>query len=165
MGYSIRPYKDGEERYVADLHTRIYTEEYSWGPAFTYYAVKIAMDFAGKEKSEREEMYIAESDGVSVGCIMLCGTDDPDIGQLRLFAVEKDHRRRGVGKALIDALMEKAKSAGYKGLILWTADPLKEAIRIYESFGFKKTETVPNDTWRTDGGTVYEIKMELHGLA
>ena len=165
MEYTIRPYRDGEERYIADLHTRIYTEEYSWGPAFTYYAGKIALDFADKAKSEREAMYIAETDGVPVGCIMLCETDDTDIGQLRLFAVEKEHRRRGVGKALMDALTEKAKSAGYKGLILWTADPLKEAIRIYESYGFKETETVPNDTWRTDGGTVHEIKMELHGLA
>lgn len=30
----IRDYRPGEEKYVADLHERLYAEEYGWGPAF-----------------------------------------------------------------------------------------------------------------------------------
>ena len=114
------------EKYVAELHRRLYTEEYSWGPAFIGYAAGIAMDFAIKEKNSSEELFIAEYRGHLAGCIMLCQTDDHDVGQLRLFAVEKNCRRHGIGKALMDTVMSMARTAGYKKMILWTASPLYE---------------------------------------
>ena len=160
MEYTIRPYRKHEEQYAADLHRRLYTEEYRWGNAFTDYAAKIALDFAGKEKNSREELFIAETDHKPVGCIMLCTADDPDTGQLRLFAVEKEYRKYGIGSALLAACMDKAKQADYRKMILWTADPLLDAIRLYERLGFRTVETVENHTWRTDGTAVYEIKME-----
>lgn len=161
MDFVVRPYRHGEEQYVADLHRRLYSGEYSWGPSFIDYAVKIALDFAKKDKGDGEELFVAEKDGTLIGCIMLCQTDDPDVGQLRLYAVEMDYRRYGVGTALIDALMEKAKSAGYKKLILWTASPLTAAIRRYEKLGFRATDSVENHTWSTEGALVEEIKMEM----
>ena len=91
---------------------------------------------------------------------MLCETDDPSTGQLRLFAVEKSRRRQGIGRALMEALLAKAQEAGYKTLILWTAGPLEAAIRQYERFGFRVVETSENRTWRPDGEPVVEIKME-----
>ena len=161
MDLIVRPYRRGEEQYVADLHKKLYSEEYGWGPNFIDYAVEIAMDFAKKRKNSGEELFVAEQDGVLAGCIMLCQTDTPDIGQLRLFAVEKDHRRYGLGTALLRALMDKAKEAGYKKVILWTASPLTAAIRHYEKLGFHVVEEVENNTWSNDGTSLYEIKMEL----
>lgn len=161
MNYNIRPYRHGEEQYVAELHKKLYTQEYSWGPSFTEYAVKLALEFAQHSKGNREELFVAEADGTLIGCVMLCQTDDPNIGQLRLFAVEKEYRRYGVGTALINALMRKAKSAGYTKLILWTASPLTAAIHHYEKLGFRITESVENHTWSTDGISLDEIKMEL----
>ena len=161
MNYKIRPYQQGEEQYVADLHKRLYSEEYSWNTSFTDYAVKIASDFALKGKNNKEELFVAETDGILIGCIMLCQTDDPTIGQLRLFAVEKAYRRYGVGTALINALIEKAKSAGYTKLILWTASPLTAAIHHYEKLGFHITESLENHTWSMDGTPLDEIKMEM----
>ena len=49
MDFIIRPYKQGEEKYVADLHKALYSTEYSWGPSFTDYAMKIATDFAKRQ--------------------------------------------------------------------------------------------------------------------
>ena len=161
MDYTIRPYQSGEEQYVADLHKKLYSEEYSWGSSFTDYAMKIALDFARKEKSEKEELFVAETNGTLIGCVMLCETDDAKVGQLRLFAVEKEYRRYGVGTALINAFMKKAKSVGYQKLVLWTASPLTAAIHHYEKIGFRITETVENHTWSTSGETVNEIKMEM----
>ena len=92
---------------------------------------------------------------------MLCETDDSDIGQLRLFAVEKDYRKFGIGSALIHAFISKAKDAGYRKIILWTASPLTAAIRHYEKLGFVAVESIENHTWSTDGSTVKEVKMEM----
>ncbi len=75
MDFIIRPYKQGEEKYVADLHKALYSTEYSWGPSFTdSYAMKIATDFAKGSKNDREELFVADCDGVLAGCIMLCQT-------------------------------------------------------------------------------------------
>ena len=161
MEYTIRPYRDGEEQYVAELHKKLYSEEYSWGPSFIDYAVEIALDFAKKDKNDREELFVAEKEGELMGCIMLCKTDNPDVGQLRLFAVEKEYRHYGIGTALINAFMKKAKSAEYKKIILWTASPLTAAIHHYEKLGFQTVESVINSTWSTKGESVYEIKMEM----
>ena len=161
MDYTIRSYKSGEEMFVADLHKRLYSSEYSWGPSFTNYAMDIAIEFAKKEKSDKEELFVADCHGVLAGCIMLCQTDAPAVGQLRLFAVEKAYRRYGIGSALTDACMKKAKEAGYKKIILWTASPLTDAIRHYKKLGFKTVESVKNTTWNLDGTSLDEIKMEL----
>lgn len=159
--YTVRGFVSGEEHYVADLHRRLYAEEYSWGDAFIQYAVNVALEFAVRPKNEREEMFIAVCDGNPVGCIMLCQTEEPSVGQLRLFAVEKAYRGCGIGGALVDALMQKAAEAGYAKLILWTASPLTAAIRQYERMGFHATESVDNTTWSTDGSVVQEVKMEM----
>ena len=160
MDFTIRPYRRGEEEYVARLHERLYSEEYGWGPEFVRYAVEIPRHFAGKERNDREELFIAEQGGRPVGSMMLCATEDPDVGQLRVFAVEKDCRRQGIGAALLQAALEKAKSAGYTKLILWTADAVTDALRKYEKLGFVTTESVENRTWDPDGKLVYELKME-----
>ena len=160
MDFIIRPYKDGEEEYVAALHERLYSEEYGWGPEFVRYAIEIPRRFAGKERNGREELFIAERDGRPVGSLMLCASDDPDVGQLRVFAVEKDCRRQGIGAALLQAALEKAESAGYRRVMLWTADAVTDALRKYEALGFRVTETKENRTWRPDGEAVVEIKME-----
>ena len=60
MEYTVRPYKKGEEQYVAEAHRRIYREEYNWGPAFSEYAAAIALDFAKKEHGPGEELWVAE---------------------------------------------------------------------------------------------------------
>lgn len=156
----IRTYRPGEEKYVADLHERLYAEEYGWGPAFVTYAKEIALDFPRRPENGREGLWIAEVEGEPAGSVMLCETDDPSTGQLRLFAVEKSCRRQGIGRALMEALLAKAQEAGYKTLILWTAGPLEAAIRQYERFGFRVVETAENRTWRPDGEPVVEIKME-----
>lgn len=54
-----------------------------------------------------------------------------------------------------------ARACGYQRLILWTASPLVDAIRLYQKYGFHKTEQQPNTTWSLDGETVMEEKFEL----
>ena len=131
---TVRPVNRQEIAYFADAHRRVYREEYRWGPAFCDYDAHIAGPFV---RSERDEFFAAVADGRPVGCIMLCQTEEPAVGQLRLFLVEKGQRGAGVGTALVDA------------------------IRLYQEYGFHKTEQQPNTTWSLDGETVMEEKFEL----
>ena len=154
----IRPANKQEIACFAEAHRRGYREEYRWGPVFCDYAAHIAETFA---RSEREEFFAAVIDGQPAGCIMLCAAEEPTVGQLRLFLGEKAYRGTGVGTALMNALLEKARECGYQKLILWTAAPLVDAIRLYQKYGFQKTEEQPNTRWSLDGETVMEEKYEL----
>ncbi len=161
MEYKIRPYRRGEESYVADAHERVYAEEYRWGDAFVAYARSVALSFAQRAPNDREALWVAEADGKLVGCVMLCQTEEAATGQLRLYLVEKAYRRLGVGRALLDALLQKAREAGYRALVLWTASPLTDAIRHYEGLGFRRVEEVENTDWSLDGERLTEIKMYM----
>ena len=161
MNLIIRPYRSGEEQYVAEAHRRIYTEEYRWGESFTYYAAQIALTFPTRGKCPEEELWVAELDGQLVGSILLCRTEEDGTGQLRLFLVEKAHRNSGIGTALTDALLARARAVGYRRLILWSAAPLHDALRHYEKLGFVYEEAVDNHDWSLEGKVVKEIKMSL----
>ena len=115
-----------------------------------------------KEHGPGEELWVAEDTetGRLLGCIMLCDAGD-NVGQLRLFLVEPDCRRFGIGSALTRALFDRARQAGYRRLILWTAGPLEDAVRIYGRMGFVTTETSENTDWSLAGEPVTEVKMEL----
>ena len=162
MSIIVRPYRSGEELYVADAHRRIYSEEYHWGPSFTHYAAEIALSFPSRSHDAGEELWIAELDGNLVGSVMLCRTAEETIGQLRLFLVEKAHRCQGIGHALTTVLLERARAVGYKQLILWSASPLHEALSHYEKLGFHTVETVDNPDWSLVSEVVTEIKMVLN---
>lgn len=151
----------GEEEYVARAHREVYSAEYHWGESFISYAEKLALSFPVRGKDEGEELWVAEAQGQLLGCIMLCRSDDPDAGQLRLFLVDKECRGQGVGRALTEALLQRAREVGYKRIVLWTASPLTAAIHQYEKLGFEQTERVENTEWSLDGELLYEIKMEL----
>ena len=63
---------------------------------------------------------------------------DNNICELRKMYLLKSERGKGFGKKLLDYAIEKAKSLGYKKIILETASALKEAIGLYEKYGFTR---------------------------
>lgn len=72
------------------------------------------------------------------------------------MAVDEKFRRKGVGKALTKAAIEKAQILGAERLILYSQTSLKPAIHVYRSMGFKEVPLEPGVYSRSD------IKMELH---
>ena len=56
--------------------------------------------------------------------------------EFRLLAVHPDARGGGVGEALVQACIHRAKQEGAKGLVLWTQPTMPAAHRLYERLGF-----------------------------
>jgi putative acetyltransferase len=52
---------------------------------------------------------------------------------------DKKLRGRGVGKLMLERMIEKARALGYKRIYLETARILKEAVGLYEKYGFQPT--------------------------
>lgn len=61
-----------------------------------------------------------------------------DIVELRKMYMVKDYRGKGIGKRLLERSLNKASELGFKRVTLETAGVLKEAIGLYEKFGFKE---------------------------
>jgi putative acetyltransferase len=59
------------------------------------------------------------------------------ICELRKMYLHRDHRGKGLGRRLLEHALAEAKRLGFKQVTLETASVLKEAIRLYEAYGFK----------------------------
>jgi putative acetyltransferase len=60
--------------------------------------------------------------------------------ELRKMYFDKKLRGRGFGKKTLQRMIEKARSMGFKKIYLETASVLKEAVGLYEKFGFQPTD-------------------------
>lgn len=160
INYIIRPYKKGEEDYVADAHERVYRQEYNWSDIFIAFAKQVVYDFATLPKSDHAEMWVADVNGQPVGSIML-QEEEPGLGHLRLFILEKEYRGTGIADALLDTAMQHAKEWKFSHLYLSTAEPLKAARKKYAGLGFSITRIEEMEDWTNDGSVIKEEFWEM----
>lgn len=72
-----------------------------------------------------------------MGCIAMRPLDDEIVEMKRLF-VRAIYQGQGIGRALTECLIQKAKVSGYKKMRLDTVPSMKAAIQMYGSLGFYK---------------------------
>lgn len=53
------------------------------------------------------------------------------------FGVKEEYRERGIGTALMEAVIQAARDAGQKTIVITSNHKLKAALRIYEKLGFE----------------------------
>lgn len=74
-----------------------------------------------------------------VGCVALRKLSDGICEMKRLYVKEK-FRRLGIGRALVEAVIDKARKIGYNYMRLDTVPSMEVARALYISVGFKKTD-------------------------
>lgn len=82
---------------------------------------------------------LAKQEKQVMGCIALKPIGEGICEMKRLY-VRPEARGQYLGKKLVEELVDFAKKAGYNTMKLDTITSLKEAIKLYESKGFIKTE-------------------------
>ena len=68
------------------------------------------------------------------------------IGRIVRMSVAPDKRRRGIGGLVLEQLVERARANGYHTLVLETTSTWHDAIRFYESHGFRRIGSWDGDT-------------------
>ena len=71
-----------------------------------------------------------------VGMVMLELQGDGVCEALK-FGVKEEYRERGIGTALMEAVIQAARDAGQKTIVITSNHKLKAALRIYEKLGFE----------------------------
>ena len=80
-------------------------------------------------------------------------------GRIYSLAVLHEHRGKAFGKALLRACLEDLRSAGAKCILLEVGVANASAVRLYESFGFRKTGRMPD--YYAPGEDAWKMRMDL----
>ena len=86
-----------------------------------------------------QEFLVAECDGEVVGCGALHVLWE-DLAEVRTMAVDQEHRRKGVGSAVLVALLERARELGVGRVFCLTFET-----NFFASHGFAPIEGTPVD--------------------
>jgi GNAT superfamily N-acetyltransferase len=149
----------GDLGWVVQAHGEVYDAEFGWDMSFEALVARIVADFAAAHDPARESAWIAELDGVRVGCVF-CVANGDTTAQLRILLVHPNGRGLGLGTRLVDECVSFARTAGYRRMRLWTNDPLVAARHIYLAAGFVLVDEEAHHSFGVDLiGQTYELEL------
>ena len=89
---------------------------------------------------DRHAMFLAEDAAAAVGIAFgLVDRERADRAHLGGMWVDPAARRRGVGRALVDAVLAWARERRFRDIVLWVAEGNAAATALYERAGFTRT--------------------------
>lgn len=101
-----------------------------------------AKDFLEMVEADYAYYCVAEIDGRIVGC---CGIRNiAGEGEITNVMVAADDRKKGIGKKMMEYMLERAGQVGIGSCTLEVRVSNRAAIRLYESLGFKGEGVRPN---------------------
>ena len=139
---------------------------------FTEYAQGLGVDLCfqsfdvelsglpGDYAAPRGALLLAWVDGSVAGCCALRPLDTVDYAnaaEMKRLFVRKPFRRFGLGRLLVDAILDAARQAGYDRVLLDTLDDMEAARALYDDVGF---EPIPPYYHNPIPGAHY-LKVEL----
>lgn len=161
----IRPVRPGEHEEAGRVTAEAYREfgVERWGD----YGDRLA-DVA--RRARRTTVLVAVEDGRILGTATLeldrriegghpRDPLAPDEAHMRMLGVALGARGRGIGPALVEACIERARAAGKSRLTLDTTEGMTAARRMYEGMGFRRG---PDKVW-PDGFRLLSYERELDG--
>ncbi len=100
-------------------------------------------------------VFVAEMGGIVIGTVAI--VPKAESLYIRGMAVHPSARGRHIGDNLLSYVQDLAISQGVRRLLLSTTPFLERAIRLYENFGFERTEEGPHDLHGTPLFTMQKL--------
>jgi len=115
---------------------------------FSEYASKIDLSFQdfdrelanlpGEYAPPSGCLLVAKEKDDVVGCVALRAMGG-DVCEMKRLYVKPSFRERSIGRELSESVIGEARARGYRIMKLDTLPHMKEAVRLYESLGFRRT--------------------------
>jgi GNAT superfamily N-acetyltransferase len=153
MAFLIKPFQPGLEDQVLDLILPI--QQIEFGVPITARDQPDLARIPEVYQAGRGGFWVALAEGQVVGTIgLICFGSG---GALRKMFLHKDHRGSGLAQALLDTLLDHARSQALPGIWLGTLPHMGAAHRFYERNGFQRVEPkeLPLDFPRMAVDTVF----------
>lgn len=140
---TIRDVTAAEHAALGELTVRAYAQ-LPGRPTSERYAAKLR-DVASRARAA-EVLVAVSDDGEVLGGVTYVGDpaspyaefSEPDEACFRMLAVAPEAQGKGVGPALVEACVERARRDGKRRLTLLTTPNMTTAHRVYERFGFRR---------------------------
>ncbi len=128
-GYSLRLYQESDLASLATLLQEAF-EDSEWTPEYVEKTLTHAPDV--------KAVYVIETAGqvVATASARLLLEAFPHSGYLHWMAVSPNHRGKGLGYLISDAVLHEFQRLGCKDAVLETQDTRLAAIHVYQSLGF-----------------------------
>ena len=97
----------------------------------------------GEYSGPRGQILLARVNGSIAGCCALRPLDDcdyPNAAEMKRLYVRKAFRGLGLGRQLVEGMLDTARQAGYDHVLLDTLDDMEAARTLYEELGFESIE-------------------------
>lgn len=92
-------------------------------------------------RAEHDDLVAADAaSGRAIGVASIGPQGEEGVAWVSKVFVAKDARRRGAGRALMNALHEAARARGYREIGLRTRVVFREAIALYEAHGYARRD-------------------------
>ncbi len=151
MDYEIQPFDSSHQAQVLELSLR------AWAPVFAElkpavqdyvyeafyprgWQVRQTSDIEAFLEKEGDRVWVAIKEAAVLGWVGIRLHPVDLMGEIYILAVDPEHQRRGIGKALIDFALERMRAAGMAIAMVETGDdPGHAASRAtYERCGFDR---------------------------
>ncbi|WP_043932065.1 GNAT family N-acetyltransferase [Bacillus sp. EB01] len=165
---NIRDAKKEELPLIREQRLASYEEHSGKIPADHWKALKKAIS-SEADQQQGVELIVAELNGEIAGSVALFPAksdayegqlDELEHPEIRVLAVEKAFRGKGVGKALVLECIERARAKGHGAIGLHTGSFMGDAMKLYEGLGFERQPEF--DFEPADDGIIvkaYQLKL------
>jgi len=92
-------------------------------------------------KTPGNHLWVAENDAGDVVGMLGVQRSEPGTAEIRRLRVLREHRRRGIGSALLEEALRFCQRRSYLKITLDTWIDREPAIKLFEKFGFKHSRT------------------------
>lgn len=128
--FEIRPLEDKDRNWVAE-----FLDEH-WGSTRVVSRGKVHL-------AHLLPGFVALQKGDVVG-LLLYRVEEDDTRSIEIVTLDSLKPRKGIGTALVNAVREAAKAAGYKRIWLITTNDNLNALKFYQKRGFALAAVYPN---------------------
>jgi ribosomal protein S18 acetylase RimI-like enzyme len=132
---------------IVELHGRLYAAEHGLDARFEAGVARgLAQLVLDGFPRAHEGAWIVDDGGAVRGSLALSDEGD-GLGRVRFFVLEPGTRGHGLGRRMLGALLDRARSGPYDRLELETFSALRAAAHLYRSAGFAVVSTQRTDRW------------------
>lgn len=120
-----------------------YWQSFGFTPCFQNFAAEVA-GLPGYYAPPAGRLALGLVDGEAAGCVALRRVDDLRAEAKRLY-VRPDFRGQGAGLALLQWVIDEARTAGYREMLGDTMPVMRRALAMYDRMGFEQTGSYAHD--------------------